>query len=163
MNPNHVELILYAPGRLAWSRKSGSITSVAVAKCDLRRPGSHTFMYRDAVRPRAGLPLRENGGRAGLGQRDQRSSNDGAVLAGLPAGALRSTCRCRRGGGACATSCSTRCLGSSEAKLVYLTHWLQWRVLKLTLALYVASLVCGFFNPIGAAPLEPAPHPRMIS
>ena len=43
VNPNHVELILYAPGRLAWSRKSGSITSVAVAKCDLRRPGSHTF------------------------------------------------------------------------------------------------------------------------
>ena len=44
VNRKPVELILYKPGRLAWSRGGGSVTSVGVARCELRRPGSHTFV-----------------------------------------------------------------------------------------------------------------------
>ncbi len=149
VNPNHVELILYAPGRLAWSRKSGSITSVAVAKCDLRRPGSHTFIIETPFGHERGFRCEKT---------------EDALAWVNEINALLTTAPCSPGfrpehfahvplppwRRRLRNFLFYALFGLVGAKLVYLTHWLQWRVLRLTLALYVMSLVCGFFNPIEA-------------
>ena len=149
VNPNHVELILYAPGRLAWSRTSGAITSVAVARCDLRRPGSHTFCIETPFGHERSF-------------RCERTEDALAWVNAINAILMEAPCSpgFRREHFAHTPIPPWRrrlrnflfyaLFGLVLAKLVYLTHWLQWRVLRLTLALYVISLVCGFFNPIEA-------------
>lgn len=156
VNRKPVELILYKPGRLAWSRGGGSVTSVGVARCELRRPGSHTFVVETPFGHERSF-------------RCERAADAEAWVTEVKAVLTTASSDFRPEDFAAAHVPRWRRYLRNTlfhaawavvfATLVYLTHWLQWRVLKMSLVLYVISLVCGLFNPIEALLRR---NPRLI-
>ena len=143
--------ILYAPGHLAWSRRR---VHHERRRREVRCGGPAT-LHIETPFGHGGLPLRESSGTRWPGSTRSAPSNDGAVSPGFRPGTSAYSIPPWRG--ACAIFFASIWDCRNEAGLP--NHGLQWRVLRLTLAL-TPSLVCGFFNH-RAALLEPTPRPRM--
>ena len=132
------------------------MTSVGVARCELRRPGSHTFVVETPFGHERSF-------------RCERAADAEAWVTEVKAVLTTASSDFRPEDFAAAHVPRWRRYLRNTlfhaawavvfATLVYLTHWLQWQVLKMSLVLYVISLVCGLFNPIEALLRR---NPRLI-